>query len=86
MTIKRNRRWNLFDLQKGVCYYCKISLLLHDQLNPRYATIDHKVPRIKGGSGKSDNIVLCCLKCNKEKGSMTAEEYELKILTQRIRV
>lgn len=44
-----------------VCYWC------HRPLSKRKATIDHYVPRSRGGSNSPDNIVLACLKCNQER-------------------
>ena len=43
--------------------------------NPRWPTIDHKVPRSRGGSDHISNLVWACRECNEEKGSMTVEEY-----------
>ena len=31
-------------------------------------TVDHVVPRSKGGSHKLENLVLCCGSCNSSKG------------------
>jgi len=34
----------------------------------RLAVVEHVVPKIKGGTGKLDNLVLACRKCNSHKG------------------
>jgi hypothetical protein len=39
------------------------------------ATIDHMVPRSRGGSGKIDNLTLSCRSCNSKKGRRTATEF-----------
>ena len=83
MTIKRRRRtvW-LFD-RNGYpvrcrwhpvqCYYCR--LVMSPDHPERRPTWDHKLPKSRGGSNKSTNLVRCCLRCNQLKGAMTAEEF-----------
>lgn len=39
------------------------------------ATIDHKIPRAKGGTNSQDNLVLACLNCNQDKGNQMPQEY-----------
>ncbi len=38
-------------------------------------SLDHDVPASRGGSLVLDNLVCCCLKCNKLKGSLTGDEF-----------
>lgn len=57
--IKRNIYKN-----NKTCFYCGTDLKLN------FCTIDHKVPRKKQGKNDKNNIVLCCSKCNKLKGSV----------------
>jgi len=37
-------------------------------------TIDHVVPRSRGGADSWDNLVACCLRCNNQKGNHTPAE------------
>jgi 5-methylcytosine-specific restriction endonuclease McrA len=37
-------------------------------------TIDHVLPRIRGGATDWENVVCACLRCNTRKGSRTPEE------------
>lgn len=46
------------------CAYCARSA----------TTIDHVVPRSRGGTDSWDNLVACCLKCNNVKGARTPGE------------
>ena len=34
----------------------------------RSGTIDHKIPKSKGGTNKPENLVLACSSCNSKKG------------------
>ena len=38
-------------------------------------TIDHVVPRAKGGSDFTKNVVCCCHSCNQNKGHIDWEEW-----------
>lgn len=38
-------------------------------------SLDHLVPRAKGGGNDRDNLAMCCSDCNVSKGGRTAEEY-----------
>ena len=37
-------------------------------------TIDHVLPRSRGGKDSWENLIACCLKCNNIKGDRTPEE------------
>lgn len=51
------------------CWYCGLRLYLTT------LTIDHLIPRSKGGPTKKINLVAACLKCNGDKGSKTLDNY-----------
>jgi CRISPR/Cas system Type II protein with McrA/HNH and RuvC-like nuclease domain len=40
-------------------------------------TIDHKLPVSRGGSDDLTNLVVCCQRCNSQKGNKTPEEYSI---------
>lgn len=37
-------------------------------------TIDHVIPRSRGGADSWENLVACCLRCNNTKGDRTPQE------------
>lgn len=41
------------------------------------ATIDHINPFSRSHDDSQSNKVICCKKCNEEKGALTAEEYKI---------
>lgn len=47
-------------------------------------TIDHVLPRSRGGKDSWENLVACCLRCNNEKGDRTPSEmhWQLRIRPQ----
>jgi hypothetical protein len=40
-----------------------------------YPTIDHIVPKSRGGGGRSDNKVFVCVQCNQDKGDKSIETW-----------
>ena len=68
-------RQNLFLRDKYTCQYCGKLLK-----NPKDRTIDHVIPKSRGGKTVWTNVVLCCRKCNLKKGDRTPEEAGLKLL------
>ena len=68
----------IFNKTKGKCTYCKTKITLMD------FSLDHKIPRVSGGTNKKSNLVACCLWCNKKKNTLSVKEFmkKLKVLTQ----
>ena len=44
-------------------------------------TIDHVLPRSRGGADSWENLVACCLKCNNVKGDRTPSEMNWRLRT-----
>ena len=61
-------RRNLFQRDKFTCQYCG------DQPGTEELTIDHVVPRSRGGLTTWENCVLACVECNKRKADRTPVE------------
>jgi 5-methylcytosine-specific restriction endonuclease McrA len=57
---RRITRRAIFARDRWTCQYCGRE---HDKL-----TVDHVVPRCKGGTSSWDNIVTSCAPCNRRKG------------------
>jgi len=52
------------------CVYCRCHL--PDFLQ---TSLDHAMPKSRGGSNRWSNLVLACMTCNSTKSDMTAEEF-----------
>ncbi|MBM2816208.1 MAG: endonuclease [Ignavibacteria bacterium] len=48
-------------------------------------TIDHVIPRSRGGADTWENLVAACIHCNNKKGSRTPEEASMKLRTNPIK-
>lgn len=58
----------LFARDAGTCQYCQ------KELTRQCSTIDHIIPRSKGGNTNWENCVICCPGCNSKKGNKTLIE------------
>jgi 5-methylcytosine-specific restriction endonuclease McrA len=58
-------RQNVFRRDGNKCIYCGS----HDDL-----TLDHVLPKSRGGKTNWDNLVTACRRCNSRKGDLTPEE------------
>ena len=59
-------RRNVFYRDGHCCQYCGVS---NDQLS-----IDHVIPRSRGGADIWENVTTACLRCNVRKGNRTPQE------------
>ena len=57
------------------CQYCG------ERKNPVELTLDHILPRSRGGGNSTLNVVTACRACNQRKGSRTPEEARMPLLT-----
>ena len=68
------RRLSLFERDNWTCAYCGKSL------NIKNVTVDHILPKSRGGSNSWHNCVTSCVTCNYEKGDKTLGEANMKLL------
>ena len=66
-----SRRASIFAREQGCCAYCGGALEVDE------STLDHVIPKSRGGGGGVSNLVLCCVDCNRLKGDRTPDEAEL---------
>jgi 5-methylcytosine-specific restriction endonuclease McrA len=66
-------RKNVFKRDNNKCQYCE------NELNAENATIDHVIPRSRGGKHEWSNLVACCLRCNRKKGNRTPNEANMNL-------
>lgn len=62
VLLNRN---NLFKRDNGECQYCG---------SKRHLTIDHIIPKSKGGKTNWTNLITACNRCNVNKGDKTPEQ------------
>lgn len=72
-TVKFTRS-NLYARDEFRCQYCAA------QPGTQQLTYDHVMPVARGGTKTWENIVTCCVACNRRKGNRTPEEAGLRLL------
>lgn len=65
-------RGNIFKRDGYKCAYCGLN-------DRKELTIDHVVPKSKGGQNTWENMVTCCKKCNGKKGDMTLKQSNMTL-------
>ena len=77
-TIKFNRR-NIFLRDNNRCQYCNQRFPTH------LLSLDHVMPRSRGGGTNWENIVCACLTCNIRKGGRTPSEAGMKLFQKPVK-
>ena len=65
---------SLFLRDEGMCQYCSKGIALN------IGTVDHVVPKSKGGQHVWQNVVWSCEKCNQKKGSRLLNETSFSLI------
>lgn len=68
------RRMRVYRRDNGRCRFCGVALPRAD------FTLDHLLPRSKGGPDWDINLVVACSSCNNQKGDMTIEDVGLELI------
>lgn len=75
------KRLAIYVRDNFVCLYCGTDLRSY---KPANVTLDHVVPRSRGGSNRENNLVTACRSCNSARGNKTVQEYAPGGALQRI--
>ena len=69
-------RKNILLRDRNTCQYCGLVLPSGD------LTLDHVMPRSRGGASTWENLVACCHPCNRRKGNHLLPETEMRLLKE----
>jgi 5-methylcytosine-specific restriction endonuclease McrA len=69
-------RKNILLRDRNTCQYCG-TVLPSGEL-----TLDHVIPRSRGGSSTWENLVACCHLCNRRKGNQFPTEAGMKLMRE----
>jgi hypothetical protein len=67
IPLSRN---NIYRRDGYTCMYCD---------SKENLTLDHVIPKCKGGQNEWDNLVTCCKKCNSDKGDKSLKQSGFKL-------
>jgi CRISPR/Cas system Type II protein with McrA/HNH and RuvC-like nuclease domain len=69
----RPNRVRIYKRDNNECVYCGSSKQL---------TLDHVIPKSRGGGNDWNNLVTCCFSCNLRKGNKTPDEAKMVMRTK----
>jgi len=70
-------RKNILLRDRNTCQYCSVVLPSGE------LTLDHVIPRSRGGNSTWENLVACCHSCNRRKGNRMLHELDdMKLLRE----
>ena len=72
-TVPASRKTILFR-DNYECQYCGDEFMKHQ------LTLDHVIPKSRGGPKSWENLATCCVSCNQKKGDKTPSEAYMDIL------
>jgi 5-methylcytosine-specific restriction endonuclease McrA len=74
VKLARFSRKNVWVRDEGKCQYCGI------HVSPDSYTLDHVVPKTRGGTTHWGNVVTCCYPCNQKKGDKSVQQAGMRLL------
>jgi 5-methylcytosine-specific restriction endonuclease McrA len=69
-------RKNILRRDGHQCQYCGARAAL---------TVDHIVPKSRGGEDSWENLITACIRCNNRKGSMSLDESNMRLRSRPIK-
>ena len=72
-------RQNIYARDRYRCQYCGEKYPTED------LTYDHVLPKSRGGKTAWENIVTCCIQCNRMKGGRTPKEAHMRLVRKPVR-
>ncbi len=72
----RFTRRNILERDDHTCQYCG------EHLPARELTLDHVIPRSRGGGSTWRNLVVACFRCNDRKGSRSVADAGMELMRQ----
>ena len=75
----RFSRYNIYARDNCTCQYCG------EHFPRQELNLDHVIPRSRGGTSAWENVVCCCLDCNRHKGGRTPQEAGIALLRKPLR-
>jgi len=83
------RIYNYINLPRNSIVLTRKNILKRDSLSCQYCgtkgsplTVDHIMPKVRGGQDSWENLTTACVSCNNKKGNRTPREANLKLLSK----
>ncbi|MFH0768625.1 MAG: HNH endonuclease [Chloroflexota bacterium] len=75
--IRKLTRFEIFKRDQYTCQYCG--------KESRQLTLDHIIPRYRGGEQTWENVVSACVPCNRRKAGRTPQEAGMRLIHKPLR-
>ena len=75
MSLRFNKK-NVFVRDNFICQYC------FTPLKAKETTLDHIIPKSRGGTTNWRNVTTCCIPCNQYKSNRTPQEANMTLMRQ----
>jgi 5-methylcytosine-specific restriction endonuclease McrA len=72
LPVRKLTRFEVFNRDHHKCQYCGKEI--------RQLTLDHVIPRYRGGEHTWENVVSACILCNRYKAGKTPQEAGMKLI------
>ncbi len=72
--VRKLTRLEVFKRDQYTCQYCG--------KETRQITLDHVIPRYRGGEHTWENVVSACVSCNRRKAGTTPQEAGMRLVRQ----
>lgn len=76
-TDRKLTRFEIFKRDRYTCQYCG--------KETRQLTLDHVIPRYRGGEHIWENVVSACVPCNRHKAGRTPQEARMRLACPPVR-
>lgn len=70
--IKGRKRLAIYIADGFACFYCRRDL---KEAKPGEITLDHLIPRSKGGDNAAGNLITACRRCNSSRADLWLAEW-----------
>ncbi len=74
---RKMTRLEIFKRDKYICQYCG--------KEAKQLTLDHVIPRFRGGQHTWENVVSACASCNRRKAGRTPGEAGMKLINEPVK-
>ena len=78
-NIVKFSKKNIFERDRNICQYCG------REFHASELSLEHVLPKSRGGKNEWTNIVSACTGCNKRKGGRTPQEAGLRLIHKPVR-
>jgi 5-methylcytosine-specific restriction endonuclease McrA len=75
----KGKREAVHKRDNSKCGYCG------KRISRKHRTLDHIVPRSRGGNNNHHNLITACISCNQQKGTKTLAEYLEYLILEGVR-